>query len=496
MYKLVLYGLMILCSISVGLGFMGVLSYSGLSLIYSILAITVACYTSNFVLGKLFSVETNVESSSITAFILFFVLSPITSLSNLYVVVIVGCIAMASKYFLAIEKKHLFNPAAVSVFVVGLFGSGIASWWVATSSLVIPVVILGFLVLRKLKRFQMFSVFVLASLVSIFVFNFSSLGNSLDNIGEFLKITFLSGPILFLGTIMLTEPFTTPPTKNLRMVYAVIVGLLFGAQFEFGILYSTPGLALVLGNIFSYIVSPKGRLVLTLVQKNQLSKDIYEFVWKPDSKPMFHSGQYLEWTLGHQNPDLRGNRRYFTIASSPTEENIKLGIKFYDNSSTFKKKLLSLGNGDRVTAGALSGEFILPLENEKKLVFIAGGIGVTPFRSMIKNLLDINETRDIVFFFSNKTPADIVYKDIFDNAVRVGVRTIYVVNDLAGEAPAPHMPVGFVNEEMIKENVPDFADRIFYISGPHAMITAFESTLSKMGVKSSNIKTDFFPGFV
>jgi ferredoxin-NADP reductase len=58
------------------------------------------------------------------------------------------------------------------------------------------------------------------------------------------------------------------------------------------------------------------------------------------------------------------------------------------------------------------------------------------------------------------------------------------------------MRVGFVNEEMIKKEVPDYADRMFYISGPHVMITAFETTLSKMGVKSSNIKTDFFPGFV
>ncbi len=338
----------------------------------------------------------------------------------------------------------------------------------------------------------MFFVFVASSLVTTFLFNLTSL----SNLADIIKITFISGPIIFFGTIMLTEPLTTPPTKKLQFVYAGLTGLLYGSQFSFGILHSTPALALVIGNMFSYWVSPRARLLLTLVKKNQLSKDIYEFVFSPDQKLIFKSGQYLEWTLGHKNPDQRGNRRYFTISSSPTEKEIMLGVKFYEPSSSFKKKLLSMESGDKMIASQLSGEFTLPDDKNKKLVFIAGGIGVTPFRSMVKNMLDLNQTRDAVLFFSNRTPADIVYKDIFDEAKRVGLKTIYAVNDLAGATPDPSMPVGFVDEKMIRDNVPDFADRMFYISGPHGMITAFETTLSKMGVSSSNIKTDFFPGFV
>lgn len=493
MYKLVLYGLMILTVIAICLGFAGVLPYSGLSLVYSMFAVTVVCYVSNEAFAKLFSVQTNVESSSITAFILFLVLSPIVSLSDLYLTVLVALMAMASKYVLAINKKHVFNPVAISIFIIGLFGSGIAIWWVATAWMLLPTAVLGFLVLRKLKRFQVFFTFVVVSLISIFAFNYSATLNILD----FLKIVFLSGPILFFGSIMFTEPLTTPPTKKLQIMYAILVGFMFGAQFEFGILYSTPGLALIIGNIFSYLVSPRARLVLTLIQKNQLSKDIYEFVWKSDIRLKFRSGQYLEWTLGHRNPDARGNRRFFTISSSPTEENLKLGIKFYDNSSTFKKKLLSLENGATIIASQLSGEFTLPEDPRKKLVFIAGGIGVTPFRSMVRNLLDVNQHRDIVLFFSNRTPADIVYKDIFDQAEKIiGLKTIHAVNDLGGMAQEPNMRVGFVTEEMIRAEVPDFAERMFYISGPHGMITAFETTLAKMGIKSSHIRTDFFPGFV
>ncbi len=194
--------------------------------------------------------------------------------------------------------------------------------------------------------------------------------------------------------------------------------------------------------------------------------------------------------------DSRGNRRYFTVSSSPTEKEIKLGIKFYDKASSFKQNLGEMKPGDRLMAGQLSGEFTLPGDKSKKLVFIAGGIGVTPFRSISKYLIDNKESRDAVLFFSSKTPKDIVYRDIFEEAERVsGMKTVYVVNDLAGESNANYK-VGFVSEEMIKAEIPDYKERMFYISGPRGMIVAFENTLGKMGIPKSNIKTDFFPGFV
>lgn len=495
MYKLVLYGLTILSLIAILFEFLGILSYSGISLISTLLVLLFSCFIANQLLAMLFKVQTNVESVWISAYILFFVLFPAVTINDYLITAIFGLVAMASKYLLTIDNKHIFNPVAISIFLLGLFGFSAGAWWVGTPALFIPLVVLCFLVLRKLKRFQMFSVFILVSLVSIVLFSYKNIEN-FSLMVDLLKSYYISGPILFFGGIMLTEPLTTPPTKKLQFIYAGITGFLIGAQFQFGILESSPALALVIGNIYSYVVSPRARLVLTLVQKKALTKDVYEFEWKSDKILHFKSGQYLEWTLGHKNPDQRGNRRYFTIASAPTEENLKLGVKFYDNSSSFKKKLVSLEPGNQIIASQLSGEFTLPKERNKKMVFIAGGIGITPFRSMVKNLIDFGDSRDIVIFFSNRTPADIVYKDIFDSAKGLGVKTIYAVNDLAGTTQTEDMRVGFVDEKMIRTEVPDFAERMFYISGPHGMITAFESTLSKMGVTGSNIKTDFFPGFV
>lgn len=492
MYRLVLYGLTILAILAILFGFVGLLPYSGMNFIYSLCILLLVCFITNYLFAKLFNVHTNVESVWITAFILFFLLFPLSSLSEIKIFILVGVLAMASKYILTISKKHIFNPAAVSIFIVGLFGSGVASWWVGNSVLIIPVAILGFLILRKVQRFQLFFSFLAIGLISIFIFRFDQ---GLD-VFELVKQVFLSEPILFFGTIMLTEPLTTPPKKSLRIIYGGLVGILYGAQFHIGPIFTTPELALVVGNIFSYLVSPRVRLVLTLLQKNKLSSDIYDFKFKLEKKFSFKPGQYLEWTLGHKNSDSRGNRRFFTIASSPTEENLHLGTKFYQNPSSFKKKLLSLEVNETILASQLAGEFTLPINTEQKLVWIAGGIGITPFRSMAKYLSDIGEKRNITLLYSNKTPQDIVYKDIFNEAEKIGLRTLYVGNDLAGADVTSNTRLGFIDAAMIAEEIPDYKERTFYISGPHGMVSVFEKTLKNMGLKDSSIKIDFFPGFV
>ena len=493
MYKLVLYSLQALAGLSIIFGFLGIISYSGVSLILSAFTITVVCYLTNLFFAKIYDVQTNVESSSITAFILFFVLSPLSSFADLRIYILVGILAMASKYILSIKKKHIFNPAGVAVFIVGLFGSGVGFWWVGGVSLFLPVLIVGILVLRKLKRFELFLAFAISSLASMSYFGYIN-GFIFY---ETLVSNFISGPVLFFGTIMLTEPLTTPPYRKSRILYGVIAGVLFGSQFSIGPIFSTPEFSLIIANIFSYIVSPRARLVLTLKQKNKLTNDVYEFIWNTPDKLKFKAGQYLEWTLGHKNPDSRGNRRYFTLSSSPTEENLGVGIKFYENSSSFKNKMVSLNVGDKLVASQLAGEFTLPEDKSKKLVFIAGGIGVTPFRSMAKYLSDMNEKRDIILLFSCKSSKDLVYKNVFDEAyIKSGIKTIYVVGDSMGETLTSNMKVGPVNSEMIISEISDYKDRIFYISGPHGMVSAFESTLNKLGVPSSNIKIDFFPGYV
>jgi len=205
----------------------------------------------------------------------------------------------------------------------------------------------------------------------------------------------------------------------------------------------------------------------------------------------------MEWTVPHKHPDARGNRRYFSIASSPTEGTLRLGVKFYPGGSSFKQALFSLDDQISIVAAQISGDFTLPRDKDRKLVFIAGGIGITPFRSMIKYLLDKNEKRSIIVFYSNKNADEIIYNDIFARARNeLGIKFVYTLTDRDSVPPNWRGKLGRIDENMIRSEVQDYHDRTFYLSGPHLLVTSFEGVLKNMGIKKEKIKTDFFPGFV
>ena len=411
MYRLLIYGLGIISAISVAFGFTGIIAYDGLHLLLSLAAILATCYVGNFVFSKIFRAATNIESSLITGFILFFLFFPATTVTDFGMIALGSLVAMASKYLIAPNKRHIFNPAAFGAFILGFAGYA-SIWWVGSTPLFPFVLVFGLLVVRKIRREQMFVASVLAS--TSFMLLFAVL-NHVDVLDALTK-HFLSWPIIFFASVMITEPFTTPPTKNLQLVYGVLVGALSSLPFHFGPLYSTPEFALVIGNVFSYAVSLKRRLYLRFQDKKEVATDTFEFSFAVQPTLHFYPGQYLEWTLPHAKADMRGDRRYFTIASSPTEDSVKLGVKFAQPSSSFKQKLLSLGTNDVILAGQLGGDFVLPQNKKQKLVFVAGGIGITPFRSMIKYLVDSNERRDIVIFYCNRTTKDIAYWELFNEA--------------------------------------------------------------------------------
>lgn len=479
MYRLMLYGLLAMAGYAIGLGFFETIFYNEIHFAASLGILMATCLAANYIFSKLLKAPTNIESAYITALILFFILPPLLSYGDIKVLVFAGVVAMASKYVLAIKKKHIFNPAALGALVLSLVGLGGASWWVSSPYMLPAVLILGLLMVRKIRRFQMFFAFIVVSFLSVAIFSLKLQFGFIEIAQQLLT----SWPWIFFATIMFTEPLTTPPSKKMQFIYAALVGFLFGFPFQIGSVYATPELALIIGNIFSYLVSSKQKLTLVLKEKNLIAKNTYEFIFNSDQKLQFKPGQFLEWTLPHPHSDGRGNRRFFTVASSPTEETIKLGVKMAEtDGSTFKQKLASLGN-EKVIAGQLGGDFILPNNTEKKLAFIAGGIGITPFRSMIKYLLDKNEERDIVLFYSNKSEEEVAYKDLLGQAQDAfGLKTLHIVGK-------------FIDEQMIRQELPDFKDRVFYLSGPHAMVENYKNLLLRLGVSRSNIKTDYFPGF-
>ena len=495
MYSLVLQFLIVLLAIAFVLCIFGMLPFSPAALVFSVCFITLVCLLVNMIFAWAFRVPTNSESVYITALILALIISPITKVGNpayFIFVIWVSVIAMASKYILAIGRKHVFNPAAVAVVITAFAGIGSASWWVGTLVMMPFVLIGGVLIVRKIQRSDLIVSFFIVACGAILI---SKIGSSAD-LGQTLVRTLTSSSLLFFGFIMLTEPLTTPPTRKLRIIYGVIVGILFTPAIHIFSVYSTPELALVVGNIFVYIVSPKQKLMLTLKEKVLIAHDTYDFIFTPEKKMMFTPGQYLEWTLSTARVDIRGTRRYFTIASSPTEKELIMGVKFYPMPSAFKETLHGLNPGDSIIASQLAGDFVLTKNNQEKIVLIAGGIGITPFRSMIKDLIDRREKRPITLIYSNRTVEDIAYKDILAAAQeKLNIKTIYTLTDTALVSQDWKGEVGYITETMIKKHIPDFTSRMYYISGPQSMVSATDATLKRLGIKNKRIKKDFFPGF-
>lgn len=492
MYRLVLYVLIFFLVVATFLSFFKILPFVPTALIFSALFLVGVAWVTNKIFAKTFGAATNFESVYITALILALIISPPRTFVDVSFLFWAAVIAASSKYILAVGKKHLFNPTAFSVAVTAFALGKSASWWVGTTWMLPAVLIGGLLIVRKTKRTDLVFSFLFVALVTIL--GLSMLRGS--NLVPVAKQTLLGSPLLFFAFIMLTEPLTTPPTNFLQTLYGGLVGFLFAPQIHLGSFYTTPEIALLVGNFFSYLVSPKKKLILKLKERIQVGQDIYDFIFHPQEKLAFVPGQYLEWTLPQKNLDSRGNRRYFTLASSPTEEDLRIGVKFYEKPSSFKQALAGMTSQNEIVASQITGDFTLPKNKDQKLVFIAGGIGITPFRSMIKYLLDKGERRTITLFYSCKTANEFVYQDVFTAAAsQLGVKTIYVLSDKTQVPPNWGGKVGFIDEQMIKTEVPDYLERGFYLSGPHSMVDAFQTVLKQMGLKNSQIKVDFFPGY-
>jgi glycine betaine catabolism B len=491
MYRLVLYYVSALLAGAFALGFFGLVPHDPAALAFSTVFITAVCWLVNRSIAYALKIPANTESIYITAFILALIMPPVlpADLVGLSGLALAAGAAIASKFILAAYRKHIFNPVAVGVVASYFILDQPATWWVGGNLELLPIVVIGgLLILRKVQRFEMFSVYVLANLVV------TAATNSPDMYGEAFTQTFMYSPLFFAGFAMLTEPLTAPAAMLPSLAFGAIVGALSTPNIHIGEFYLTPEMAFLVGNLFAWIVSPKFRFKLTLDRIEKQAAGCFDYVFRTNRAVQFEAGQYLDWTMNVRSPDNRGNRRSFTIASSPGEDELRLGVKFYANPSAFKQSLLAMKPGDSLYASQLAGDFTLPKNQDEKLAFIAGGIGVTPFRSMIQHMMDAQDKRSAVLLYGNNKANEIAYADVFNRAEReLGLRTVYAVaEDHVADSNMHH---GFIDADLIMREMPDYQERLFYISGPRAMVVRFQNVLAELGVAKTRIKTDFFPGF-
>ena len=480
-YRVMLYFLAALLSAAVVFSSLDLLPYSPTAILTQTFSFVIISWAVNKLFARLVKTKTNPESSLITALILSLIMGPLDLPQDWAILVVAVIAAMASKYIFVRQASHIFNPAAFGALISAVALGQPANWWAGGQATLPILVIGGLLVLYKIRRFQLVITFLTVYGGLLFLDNLIQLGA--DQVILAL-INFISSPaILFFALVMLVEPLTAPQTPRHRIYFGVIVGAIL---FSFHRLASHVSfsleLSLLIGNTFTLMIEPTFRQLFILRKKENPTPEIMNFWFEPTRRFTFLVGQFLEYTLSHSHADTKSIRRYFTIASSPTESQILLTTKFSAQGSTFKKALAEMSVGDEIIASKVAGDFVLPIDINAKLTLIAGGIGITPFRSMIKYLLDTNQTRDIYLLYGVKMEGDFVFREIFSEANRkFGLKTSYIV--------------GIIGTDQIKAEVPDLSERIFYISGPEPMVQSMEKTLASINIPRSRIKRDYFPGY-
>ena len=207
----------------------------------------------------------------------------------------------------------------------------------------------------------------------------------------------------------------------------------------------------------------------------------------------YQAGQYL--TLDLPVEDERGKRRPFTISSSPTEKDF-LTITTRIGPSPFKQTLNTLEIGAKTQIKAPYGNFVLPSDNSKPVVMLAGGIGITPFRSMIRFASDTKLSLPITLLYSNRTPQDIPFKAEFDQLKDLNqyFKPVYTVNETEMSEKWTGL-TGFIDERMLRESIEDLKNSIFYVCGPPGMVEAMLQNLKKLNIANERVKIERFSGY-
>jgi len=487
MYKGVSFGLLGIWVTAFALSFFGLITYSPVALIVSLIVTVVSVYGTSAVCGKLFGVHVHGESSFITGIILALIISPTLEIGGLVVLAFAGFIAGVSKFVLVHKGRHVFNPAAVGAFIIAVSGLGGANWWVATPILTPVVLLVVFISLYKSHRFSLAGVF-LAVAIPILLIIFATYGTApLESV-----YLLLSWPLLFMAGIMLTEPLTLPPRKWQMYIEAAIVGVLFAVPLNLVIIEMTPALALLVGNGVAALFAARESISLVFKKRNRLTPTTEEYIFTPNKPIHFTAGQYVEVQLPHKNIDFRGYRRSFSLTSVPGKDEVSLGVKFYEPSSSFKSALKALPLGATIPATGYWGDFVLPKDPATPLLYVAGGIGITPFISHLKASYNYKDIRNVVLLYAVRNPEEIAYKQVLiDAGIKVVIITKTVIKDLPDSWE--QINVARINKDAITKTVPDITQRYSYVSGSTPFVQTAKHALRAL--KAKRIKTDYFAGY-
>lgn len=258
-------------------------------------------------------------------------------------------------------------------------------------------------------------------------------------------------------------------------------------------MYFYPAITRIFGNKTG---GEKGANKIKLVKKETVAKGTMSFYF---AKPLgfdFVAGQHLEWTeIDPPETDAEGENRTFTICAAPFEKHLVLTTRMRDTA--YKRVLKKMLPGHEIQISGREGDFVLAKENgvrgKRSIVMMAGGIGITPFRSMILQARYEGLPYSIYLFYSNRTPEDAAFLTELKKVARENSE-FHLIPTFT-ETKAANAEFGYIDAKMIRKYLKDYKGALYYIAGPPAMVTAMKEMLGKMKVPSEQILTDSFTGY-
>jgi ferredoxin-NADP reductase len=199
-------------------------------------------------------------------------------------------------------------------------------------------------------------------------------------------------------------------------------------------------------------------------------------------------GQFMFITFGSKDEQ---KTKHLTISSSPTEDFLEVTKRLTGHE--FSNALGAAKAGDSVMIRGPYGDFTFQGEHDR-VCMLSGGIGITPLRSMIRYSTDKGLSTSIVLLYSNSHEDDIVFEDDLESMSRQNPN-LKVVNTITRPSPTWKGLKGRIDRDMIVREVPDYANRVFFTSGPRKMVDAILALLKDLGIPENQIKQEYFPGY-
>ena len=233
-----------------------------------------------------------------------------------------------------------------------------------------------------------------------------------------------------------------------------------------------------------------------LLSRHKVAEGTTAFRFEKPSNWTFKSGQYVDMTLlDPSEMDAEGNVRSFSIASAPHEDTLMVATRMRDTA--FKRVLNTMPLSSAVKIEGPSGSLTLHNNVKRTAVFLAGGIGITPFRSIVFRAAKEKLPHRIFLFYSNRRPEDAPFLDELQALERENpnYKLIASMTEMSKSQRPWQGEAGLIDKEMLARHLKDAVSPVYYVAGPPEMVKGLKTMISEAGVDDDDIRAEEFAGY-